>query len=107
MKPISMITLVALLALLSCSERHTAPIRTSLSHYTIEQFYKNKQIAGGTFSPDDTRLLVSSNESGIFNLYENSLVDGKQTQVTSSTVESFFAIDYVPATGDILYTADK
>jgi dipeptidyl aminopeptidase/acylaminoacyl peptidase len=89
------------LIMFSCSSKK------EIKQYGIEEFYKNKQIGGGTFSPDETRLLVSSNESGIYNLYEINISSGEQKQVTKSTVESFFAIDYVPSTGDILYTADK
>jgi dipeptidyl aminopeptidase/acylaminoacyl peptidase len=87
----------------SCNQNKEIKIK----QYGIEEFYKNKQISGGTFSPDESRLLVSSNESGIYNVYEISIGNGEQKQVTKSTVESFFAIDYVPSTGEILYTADK
>ena len=99
--------LLSALILFSCSPTPKDAARTDVPQYTIEQFYKNKQISGGAFSPDETRLLVSSNESGIYNLYEITISDGTQRQVTHSTVESFFAIDYVHGTEDILYTADK
>lgn len=75
--------------------------------YSIEQFYKNKQVYGGKFSEDETRLLYTSNESGIYNLYEVNIADGTIKQLTNSTQESFFAIDYVPGTNKILYSADK
>ena len=78
-----------------------------VTKYSIEQFYKNKQVFGGKFSEDETRLLYTSNESGIYNLYEVSITDGTQKQLTNSTQESFFAIDYVPGTNKILYSADK
>ncbi|HKJ49681.1 MAG TPA: prolyl oligopeptidase family serine peptidase, partial [Christiangramia sp.] len=44
---------------------------------------------------------------GIFNVYEINLADGSRTTVTNSENESFFAVDYVPNTNDILYSADK
>lgn len=78
-----------------------------VTKYSIEQFYKNKQVFGGKFSEDETRLLYTSNESGIYNLYEVSIADGTQKQLTNSTQESYFAIDYVPGTNKILYSADK
>ena len=93
------------LILPACGKKES--VRREVPQYTIEQFYKNKQIFGGAFSPDESRLLVSSNESGIYNVYEITIADSTQRQVTASTIESFFAIDYVPATGDILYSADK
>jgi dipeptidyl aminopeptidase/acylaminoacyl peptidase len=100
------VALLALSVLLpACTKKQE--VRKDVKQYTIEQFYKNKQIGGGLFSPDERRLLVNSDETGIFNVYEISVADGQQHQVTSSTVESFLAVDYVPATGEILYSADK
>ncbi len=80
---------------------------TSVEEYSIEQFYENTRIGGGEFSEDEKRLLMSSDESGIFNVYEINISDGSKKQITNSKDDSFFAIDYVPGTGDILYSADK
>jgi dipeptidyl aminopeptidase/acylaminoacyl peptidase len=78
-----------------------------VKQYTIDQFYKNLQISGGNFNADETKLLVSSDKSGIWNVYEINLADSNMRQVTNSTVESFFSMDYVPGTNKILYAADK
>lgn len=75
--------------------------------YTIEQFYQNTRISGGAFSDDETHLLISSDKSGIFNVYEINIDNGQKTQRTFSEKESLFALDYVPGTNQILYTADK
>ncbi len=75
--------------------------------YSIEQFYQNKQISGGVFSTDESKLLVSSNESGIYNLYEITIADDSKKQITFSEKESFYAIGYIPGTNKILYSADK
>lgn len=80
---------------------------TSVENYTIEQFYGNTRVGGGEFSNDETKLLISSDESGIFNVYEIDLKDGSKKQVTHSKEDSFFAEDYVPGTGEIIYSADK
>ena len=37
--------------------------------YSIDQFYKNLSVYGGQFSFDENRLLVTSNESDIFNVW--------------------------------------
>ena len=50
--------------------------------YSIEQFYQNNRIGGGSFSDDETKLLVSSDESGIFNVYELDIASGEKTQKT-------------------------
>ena len=85
----------------SCTETYTP------TKYSIKQFYQNNRIGGGAFSNDETKLLVSSDESGIFNLYEIYIISGEKTQKTFSEKESFFAIDYLPGTNQILYSADK
>ncbi|MFV8224551.1 alpha/beta fold hydrolase [Christiangramia aquimixticola] len=75
--------------------------------YSIEQFYENTRIGGGQFSNDETKLLISSDESGIFNIYEIDLSEQTIRPITTSKDESLFAVDYVPGTNDILYSADK
>lgn len=78
-----------------------------IAQYSIEQFYKNKNVNGGAFNNDETKLLVNSNETGIYNVFEINIKSGQKKQITFSKKESFFAIDEVPGSKDILYTADK
>lgn len=91
-------------AFVSCKNE---PEDRVVNQYTIEQFYKNTRFSGGAFSSDETKLLINSDESGIFNLYELSIADGSKKQLTQSTIESFYSIDYVPGTDALLYSADK
>ena len=91
----------AFLALAACSQIEPP------AQYSIEQFYNNTRISGGAFSEDEIKLLVSSDETGIFNVFEISIEDATRKQITASETESFFAVDYVPGTGQILYAADK
>jgi dipeptidyl aminopeptidase/acylaminoacyl peptidase len=78
-----------------------------VSTYTIEQFYDNKSVVGGSFSPDEKSLLVSSNETGIYNAYELDLESGNMTPLTQSTVNSIFGISYFPKDRRILYSSDE
>ena len=78
-----------------------------ITQYSIEQFYKNKKVNGGAFNNNETKLLVSSNETGIFNVFEIDIESVQKKQLTFSEKESFFAIDEVPDTKLILYTSDK
>lgn len=87
--------------LISCTAKK------EVNKYSIDQFYKNVNTWFAAFSPDESKVLVSSNETGIYNVFEISLSDGSMRQVTNSTADSFFAIDYVPGTSQILYSADK
>lgn len=95
----ALITLFLFIA--SCEQTYTP------TKYSIEQFYQNNLIGGGSFSNDETKLLVSSNKSGIFNVYEIDISSGRKTQKTFSEKESFRAIDYLPGANQILYSADK
>ncbi len=92
---------------LACKQEKTVTPPKEVKQYTIEQFYKTKATGAGVFSPDEQKLLVHSNESGIFNLYEINVADGSKKPLTHSTTESFFAIDYVPGSGEVLYSANK
>ena len=97
------LSVISIVLLVSCTGKKSPEIGS----YTIDQFYKNVNTWFAAFSPDETKILVSSNETGIYNVFEISLSDGSKRQVTNSTDDSFFAIDYVPGTGQILYSADK
>lgn len=102
LQPMKNIIIILLSVLLiSCNKK------PEIKQYSIDQFYKNLQIDGGNFSSDESRLLVSTDKSGIWNVFEINLSDTSMKQVTNSTVESFFAIDYVKGTNKILYSADK
>jgi dipeptidyl aminopeptidase/acylaminoacyl peptidase len=75
--------------------------------YPVSDFYNNISISGGSFSTDESRVLISTNKSGIFNLFEIGISDGAMRQVTDSKVESYFAYGYVPGTSNMCYGADK
>ncbi len=78
-----------------------------ISKYSIEQFYKNINIGGGAFSADESKLLVSSNETGIYNVYAIDLASGQKTQLTNSTEESYFAQSYFPNDERFIYSFDE
>lgn len=91
----------------SCKNTNENNTPKTVKQYTIEQFYKNIRINGGFWSSDESKLLVSSDETGIFNLYQINITDGIKKQITKSDKESFFAAGYVPGTEQMLYLADK
>ncbi len=96
------------LVALSCNTSDSASDNPrEVTQYSIEQFYKSTQVGGGSLSSDDTKLLVSSNESGIYNAYEIDIATGEKKALTNSTQESVFADAYVPGTYHIIYSSDK
>ena len=63
-------TIVALLLVLSMplAQAPTETIRQP-KQYTIEQFLNTTSISGASFSADESRILFSSNKTGIWNAY--------------------------------------
>ena len=78
-----------------------------VNRYTIEQFYDNLSISGGSFSADETRLLVSSNQTGIYNVFTLNVDGSGEQQLTFSDNESIFAVSYFPEDDRFLYSADQ
>jgi dipeptidyl aminopeptidase/acylaminoacyl peptidase len=75
--------------------------------YTIEQFMATTAVSGASFSPDETKLLFSSNGTGIFNAYVVPLKGGQAKQVTASTTDTTLAVSYFPKDERILFTRDQ
>ncbi len=75
--------------------------------YTIEQFMATTSVSGASFSADEKRILFSSNESGIFNVYSVSVDDGKSVALTASKTDSHFAVGYFRHDDRVLYTRDQ
>lgn len=84
-----------------------APKRTATQKYTIEQFMKTIRFGGAALSPDEQTVLFSSNQDGVFNLYEIPFNGrGKAKQLTFSKTNAIFAIGYLPD-GRVLYSSDQ
>ncbi len=96
-----------LLSFMSCKkEAEKKEEKREIASYTIEQFMDNESVFGGSFSPDNSKLLVTSNRSGIFNMYTVPTTGGEFTPLTSSDSASVFAISYFPEDERILFRMD-
>lgn len=93
-----------LAGLASCATKES---ETPPKQYSMAQFMDIVQIGGGAFSPDDSKLLISSKETGIFNAVEIDLKTGQQTAMTKSTDNAIFGYSYFPKDNRILYGSDK
>ena len=89
------------------SDKEESEAPRNVKQYSIEQFYKSSEVFGGDISSDGKKMLVSSNESGIYNAYEIDIANGQKNALTSSAKESMFANGYVPGTTHIIYSSDK
>jgi dipeptidyl aminopeptidase/acylaminoacyl peptidase len=77
------------------------------TQYSVEDFYKNSEFFGASWSPDMSKLLVSSNMSGIWNAYAIPADSGAPQPLTQSTANSVFALSYFPSDERIIYSSDS
>ncbi|MFN2386461.1 MAG: prolyl oligopeptidase family serine peptidase [Thermoanaerobaculia bacterium] len=78
-----------------------------VKQYTIEQFMGSTRVTGASFSSDEQRILFSSNESDIFNVYSVPISGGEPKALTNSKTDTTFAVSYFPADDRFLYTRDQ
>ena len=97
--------LVIITLLFSCKEE-TKRSQREIQQYTIEQFMDNEAVGGGSFSVDESNLLVSSNRSGIYNVYTIPTKGGEMTAITQSDSTSIRAQSYFPNDNRMLLSAD-
>jgi len=81
-------------------------LQNNIEQYSIETLMSNNRSSGGYFSKDASKLIYSSDKSGIFNIYEVDLKTNEETQLTDSEEESFFSRGYSPSTDEVIYSAD-
>ena len=75
--------------------------------YSAATFFETTTLFGASFSADESRLLVSSDETGIFNVLAIP-VDGSASEVlTQSPNNANFAVSFFPEDDRFLFTADQ
>lgn len=100
------IFLMLLISVFSCKEEEKKEEQREIASYSIEQFMDNESVYAENFSPDKSKLLVTSNRSGIFNIYTVPATGGEFAPVTQSDSSSIFAISYFPDDERILFRMD-
>lgn len=105
------ILLLAIFTLIACKNAtkkdQKSTVVDSLKQYSIEQFMDNEAVFGGSFSPDKKKLLITSNRSGIYNLYTVPVPGGDYTPITASDSSSVFGISYFPDDERMLFRMDN
>lgn len=75
--------------------------------YDAETLYETITYTRASFSHDETRILLSSDQTGVFNVYSLNLADGRLEPMTRSARHSMFAIGWFPHDDRALYSADQ
>lgn len=82
----------------------------ALDRYDAKAFFTTTSyiLANGyAWSPDDSRILASSDETGIFNVYALAAGNGAAEPLTTSTADSTFAVSWFPDDARVLFSADQ
>jgi dipeptidyl aminopeptidase/acylaminoacyl peptidase len=79
----------------------------AVKRYTVEQFMATTAMRGASFSADESRILVSSNQTGIFNMYDMPAAGGAAKTLTESKTSTTISLGYFPNDDRILFTRDK
>ncbi len=75
--------------------------------YSAEEFFKTTSVFGSSINQDNTAVLVSSDETGIFNAYRVPLDGSAKIALTASTAESIYVYSWFPSDDRLLYHADQ
>ncbi|HYU34916.1 MAG TPA: S9 family peptidase [Thermoanaerobaculia bacterium] len=103
----STLTLLAALALAGRGNAQTKAPEPQVPRYTIQQFLATVIYGGGSFSPDGRKLLVGSDQTGIFNALAIPVDGGAPVQLTQSKVSAINPIGYFPHDERFLYVSDQ
>jgi Tol biopolymer transport system component len=106
LKSLRWLALAAALGAVGCSVDSSGG-QATVPRYTPAEFYATTTFAGASFSADETRVLLSSDASGVFNVYAQPVAGGAAEALTRSTGDSTFAVAYFPDDDRFLFTADQ
>ena len=98
---IALVSLAAALAAFGPVQAQEGP------SYTIEQLMAADSFGRLSLSPDNSKLLTTSNRTGVANLFVIPVKGGPARQLTFSTKETIGAIGYFPHDERILYSSDQ
>lgn len=79
----------------------------SVPQYDARTFYETINYFGASFSADEKQILITSDASGVFNVYTVPVAGGAPKQLTDSKTSAIMGIGYFPHDDRILYTQDE
>lgn len=92
---------------LSSASDEPVAVESAIPEYPVEDFMNSVSYRGASFSPDASKLLVSHNQSGIFNVYAIFTDGSGEQKLTDSSTDAMLAVSYFPGDERFLYTADQ
>lgn len=78
-----------------------------VTRYDAETFFETETVFGASFSADGSKLLMTSDRTGVLNVYAQPVAGGEPEQVTFSETDAAIARAFFPEDDRIVYTADE
>ncbi len=75
--------------------------------YDARTFFETLNVYGASFSADENRVLVTMDETGVFNAATISIADGEVSPLTSSDTNANYAVSFFPEDDRMLFRADE
>ncbi|MHC4974997.1 MAG: S9 family peptidase [Planctomycetota bacterium] len=94
------------LALAACAALTTSTL-AEIPKYSPELFYDTVSIFGSSFNHDESKILITTDASGVFNVYSQPVAGGEPTQLTFSEDSPRFGVSFFPSDDRFLYSADQ
>jgi dipeptidyl aminopeptidase/acylaminoacyl peptidase len=88
------------------AEDSSSTTSPTVNVYEAEVFFNTINYFGAYFSHDSQNLLVTSDQSGVFNIYRMPLNGEAAKPLTHSTSQALFAVSWFPHDQRFLYLAD-
>lgn len=103
-----MLAILGLLMIVSCKNEKAdyETTATEVEKYTIAQFMDNENAFANGYSSDKSKVLMTSNRSGIYNMYTTTATGGELIPLTKSDSASIYGISYFPEDDRILFRMD-
>lgn len=100
------LSLPFLILLASCNESDREVISYPADLFFDSITYSLGHSGGFAFSADETRLIISSDQSGVFNAYALHIENGRTEALSESENNSVFAVSWFPNDDRVLLTGD-
>ncbi|RWU09120.1 S9 family peptidase [Pseudidiomarina gelatinasegens] len=84
-----------------------ATSEVTVPQYSAQTFFDTTTLYGSSINHDGTAVLVTSDASGIYNVYSYPVDGSEPTQLTNSTTDAIRGISWFPKDNRLLYTADQ
>ncbi len=89
-----------------------ADVAEAVTRYSAEAFFATTSVglpgsSSHAFSPDGSHVLMSSDASGVFNVYAQPVDGSEPVQLTDSTTNAMYAVSYFPEDNRVLFTFDE